>query len=223
MATAGDIGRGLRDRLAVDFWRILHLPFPLMDGPFAQNMLDSATVMIDRIGALSGLAAENMRRTHGWRFHDLGRRLERAIMTSRIVRQFAGDEAIADDLSVLLELCDSQISYRTRYLDNPALLPVRDLLVLEPANPRSLAFQVDAIAEHLSMLPSIRRDAMPEPQQKQATALAALLAPLTGDALDMAMLPDIESRLLCLSDSIGQRFFLQSEEGEKFGDLALRV
>lgn len=223
MATAGDIGRGLRDRLAVDFWRVLHLPSPVMDGPFAQNMLDASTMMIDRISALSGLAAENMRRTHGWRFHDMGRRLERAIMTSRIIGQFASDDAGADDLSVLLELCDSQISYRTRYLDNPALLPVRDMLVLEPANPRSLAFQVDAIADHLAALPSVRKDAMPEPQQRQATALAAMLAPLTGDALEMAILPDIEGRLLSLSDAIGQRFFLQSEEAEKSGVSSWRV
>jgi hypothetical protein len=47
--------------------------------------------------------------------------------------------------------------------------------------------------------------------------LAARLAPLTGDILGMADLADAESRLLDLSDAIGQRYFLQRRKERSEG------
>ena len=70
----------------------------------------------------SGLAQENMNRVAGWRFLDIGRRIERAINTCRFARIFAGEQATADDLDVLLDLIDSQITYRSRYLIGAALV-----------------------------------------------------------------------------------------------------
>ena len=83
-----------------------------------------------------------MNRAAGWRFLEMGRRVERAINTARFARQFAYDEASDEDLDILLTLVDCQITYRSRYLVGPLLAPVRDLVVLDPYNPRSVAFQV---------------------------------------------------------------------------------
>ena len=57
-----------------------------------------------------------MIRVSGWRFLDIGRRIERGLNICRFVRQFAGDDASIDDLDLLLDLADSQITYRARYL-----------------------------------------------------------------------------------------------------------
>jgi uncharacterized alpha-E superfamily protein len=165
--------------------------------------------MIERISALSGLAAENMGRTEGWRFHDMGRRMERAVNGCRLLSLFGNDAASADDLTVLLDLLDSQISYRTRYLTGPSLPPVRDLVALEPHNPRAIAYQASRLADHIAALPVLRGDGMPEEPRRLADALVARLAPLSGDVLTMADINDVESRLLRLSDAIGQRYFLQ--------------
>ena len=77
----------------------------------------------------------------GWRFLELGRRIERAIATCRFVRQFAFAE-LDGALDVLLELADSQITYRLRYVMVAAPAPVIDLVVLDPNNPRSVAYQL---------------------------------------------------------------------------------
>ncbi|WP_420146097.1 circularly permuted type 2 ATP-grasp protein [Sphingobium sp.] len=209
MASVANIGEGLRDRLSSDVWRLVRLPLPTFDGNVTETLLDASSRMIERISALSGLAAENMGRTEGWRFHDMGRRMERAVNGCGLVTLFGGDGASADDLTVLLDLMDSQISYRTRYLTGPALAPVRDLVALEPHNPRAIAYQMSRLAEHISALPTLRVDGMPEEPRRLADALAARLAPLTGDMLTMADIADVESRLLHLSDAIGQRYFLQ--------------
>lgn len=214
-ATASAIGQGIRERLAAEFWRLLSRPLNISLQQQAEPMLEHVADLIDRFSALSGLAAENMVRGHGWSFHDMGRRIERAIHTCRLLMAFARDDAGSDDLTVLLDLCDSQISYRMRYLGGLSLNPIRDMLALEPQNPRSLAFQIDRILEHLASLPSLRGDGMPEPPTRIATAIAALLAATTAETLDLSELQTIEGRLLALSDAIGKRFFLQGKEAER--------
>jgi len=209
MATVANIGEGLRDRLSSDVWRLVRLPLPGFDPAVTETLLDASSRMIERMSALSGLAAENMGRTEGWRFHDMGRRMERAVNGCRLIVLFGGDNASADDLMLLLDLMDSQISYRTRYLTGPALPPVRDLVALEPHNPRAIAWQALRLADHVAALPTLRADGMPEEPRRLADALAARLAPLTGDTLTMADIADVENRLLRLSEAIGQRYFLQ--------------
>ena len=89
----------------------------------------------------------------GWRFLDIGRRIERAINTCRFARQFGIDGAPDEELDVLLELADSQITYRMRYVMEAARTPVLDLVVLDPFNPRSVAFQIERIREHWRCCP----------------------------------------------------------------------
>lgn len=212
MATIANIGEGLRDRLASDVWRLVRLPLPTFDAAVTQTLLDASSRMIERSSALAGLAAENMGRTDGWRFHDMGRRMERGINACGLIALFGGDDASDDDLLLLLDLMDSQISYRTRYLSGPALGPVRDLVALEPHNPRGVAWQAACLADHIAALPTLRADGMPEEPRRLADALVARLAPLTGDMLTIADIADAERRLLALSDAIGQRYFLQSRK-----------
>lgn len=221
MTTVAGIGAGLRDRLAVDFWRLLRQPLPIFDALVTESLLDASSRMIDRISALSGLAAENMARGDGWRFHDMGRRIERAIIGCQLAARFGADGASADDLTVLLDLNDSQISYRNRYLTGASVRPVRDMVLLEPHNPRSLSYQAARIADHLSALPVLATDGLPEPPQRLAGGIAALLGPLTGDSMTMADLADAQYRLLGLSDAIGQRYFLQWRKAEKAEGSAL--
>ena len=65
-----------------------------------------------------------MVRGPAWRFLDMGRRLERGLAICRITRQLtAAADDQADALGVLLDLCDSQITYRSRYLTGPLLQP----------------------------------------------------------------------------------------------------
>ena len=111
----------------------------------------SESAMIERVnGALriiasfSGLAQENMSQLAGWRFLELGRRIERALATCRFVRQFAFGAELDGALDVLLELADSQITYRLRYVMVAARAPVIDLVALDPNNPRSIVYPARA-------------------------------------------------------------------------------
>jgi uncharacterized alpha-E superfamily protein len=210
--SAHGIAEGIRDRLSADVWRLIDMPLPPAASSDTGAILARVGALQERYAALAGLAAENMGRTAGWRFHDLGRRIERGLAACRLTRSFASEAATADDLTTLLDLLDSQISYRARYMTGLALVPVRDLVALDPFNPRSLAFQVARIREHLGALPSLRDDGLEEEQAALAHELAFMVATVKAESLSPATLLGIENRLMALSDAIAARFFLQGAE-----------
>lgn len=213
---ARTIGEGAHDRLSGDMLRLLDAPFPSHRG-----MLDRAGSLQRRYAAIAGLSAEHMGRTAAWRFHDLGRRIERAAAMVRVTRLFAMPGASADDLSTLLDLADSQISYRQRYLTGIARLPVVDLVALDPGNPRALAYQVARIVDHLAALPVLADDGMAEPQQALGVALHAAVATADAATLDGDALGGIERQLAALSDAVARRYFLQGAEPLRAGGLTL--
>ncbi|MBB5711697.1 circularly permuted type 2 ATP-grasp protein [Sphingomonas xinjiangensis] len=206
-AQARLIGEVSRDRLSADMIRLLDAPFPERG-----VLLDRAGSLQRRYSALAGLAAEHMARTDAWRFHDLGRRVERAQATLRFLRIFGAADATADDLSTLLDLADSQISYRQRYLAGIARAAVLDLVALDPGNPRGVAFQVAAISGHLNALPVLSDDGLAEPQQEQARMLAATLVTTRVHGLDDPLLNGLLSRIDELSAAISKRYFLQGNQ-----------
>ena len=221
MNNARLIASGTRERLSADVWRLVDAPLPKATSDDAEATLARAVDLQERFSALSGLASENMARTAGWRFHDLGRRIERALWGCRLVRIFGGKEASADDLTTLLDLCDSQISYRARYLAGLALEPVRDLVALDPYNPRAIAYQVERISTHLQALPPLRDDGMAEPHVTIFYRIEAAIRTATAETLDAQMMLGIENMLSELSNAIGGRFFLQGSEGYRMSGMTL--
>ena len=52
------------------------------------------------------------------------------------------------------------------------MVPVRDMVVLDPFNTRSVAFQVFAIRDHLAALPALVRDGMMEEPHRITLSLS---------------------------------------------------
>ena len=152
----------VRDRLSLDTWRTIHAltgqMLPPANIPFeaagARFYLDA---LVRRTAALSGLSAENMTRGPNWLFMDLGRRLERAQHLAWLVRQTVtlADARETEHMRILLEIADSAMTYRSRYLNVFQLVPFVDLLLLDENNPRSCAFQLATMESHLRELPRI--------------------------------------------------------------------
>ena len=199
----------LRERLSPDAWQVI----TEMAERLAQEVEDddgvasAAELTLQELASFAGLAQENMNRAAGWRFLEMGRRAERAINTTRFARQFAYDEAGGEDLDVLLTLVDCQITYRSRYLVGPLLAPVRDLVVLDPYNPRSVAFQVAALNDHIASLPTLREGGLIERPQRLAVAAQAALTTAEAASLDTKTLFALEQDLLNLADAIGLHYF----------------
>ncbi|WP_312861589.1 circularly permuted type 2 ATP-grasp protein [Segnochrobactrum spirostomi] len=203
----------IRERLSPDAWRALTdlevLFAPRTSGGRLSegDAFERSNAALKSLAAFSGLAQENMNRLAGWRFLELGRRLERALATARFVRQFGLPGAPSRGLDLLLELADSQITYRSRYVVAAARVPVVDLATLDPDNPRSIAFQVDAVARHLSELPEGDALREPSPPLRIALRLQAELRTASAEEIDAAELLRIDAALMRLSNEIALRFF----------------
>ena len=153
----------IRDRLSVELWRTLQnfqsLPVWLGQSlpPSSSELLDCLDEGVATLAAFNGMAAENMTRSYAWTFMEIGRRLERAGNLSEMLLalfETAADEASESGaLLFALEVADSILTYRSRYLFAPLLPLVLDLLLVDETNPRSIGFQLESITSHLDALP----------------------------------------------------------------------
>jgi uncharacterized circularly permuted ATP-grasp superfamily protein/uncharacterized alpha-E superfamily protein len=229
------IAQTLRDRLSADMWqiilRLLHeagdrLATPPHD---LDRLLEAFDALIGLIAAFGGMASENMTRVTGWRFLDVGRRIERGIHTASVLSAMA-TEAGEPALSVALELCDSSITYRARYLGVLQLGPVADLILADETNPRGLAYQLRIAAQRLGEIAaSFGRPETGADRQAAEAMLAAIRGfPLSAldDPADRAarhhladLLTYTQSGLDGLSDLISRSYFSHTKLPQAVGYL----
>ncbi len=217
----------IRERLSVDAWRLfgdMQDQLTLAEGrkPSEGEAYEIADRALKSLAAFSGLSQENMVRGPGWRFLDIGRRLERGIATCRFARHFAETNAPSDALDALLDLTDSQITYRSRYLLGASLQPVLDLVMLDPYNPRSVAFQIDRLDTEIRDLPSLTEDGMLEAPRRLILKLAAECRTAEAARLDRNGILLFEQLLMGVSNAIADRYFLQNSgpEGSRLTGIA---
>ncbi|MGA2941528.1 MAG: alpha-E domain-containing protein, partial [Xanthobacteraceae bacterium] len=209
----------IRDRFSPDAWRAINdlatmIAAPLAAGPTESAIAERVEAGLRIISSLSGLAQENMTRLAGWRFLELGRRIERALLTSRLTRAFAYPGAVEGGLDVLLELADSQISYRQRYVMIAALAPVIDLVMLDPNNPRSVIFQLDRIETHLGALPRRNSTGRLSPVQQIAASVATGLRTADASKITDSLIMEIENSLMKLSEAISSTYLTNQERSD---------
>jgi uncharacterized alpha-E superfamily protein len=119
-------------------------------------------------------------------------------------------------LKLALELCDSVITYRSRYLGVLQPAPALDLVLADPGNPRGLAFQLEAIRHLLAELPAVRGAEADLPAEAAALVAEVAAIPaviLASPAQDVATarlppaLARIEADVATLSDAVTRRYF----------------
>jgi len=160
-----EAARNVRDRLSPDSWRVINRLEDFADNP-GGDPLEVLDNTLFTLSSFSGLAMESMTRGLGWRFMDMGRRMERALHQINLLRIglpwicLTGENS----LEALLEVSDSIMTYRARYRTSFQLAPTLDLLLMDESNPKSLAFQFQQLSAHVEHLPrqSERRFSSPE-------------------------------------------------------------
>jgi uncharacterized alpha-E superfamily protein len=123
-------------------------------GPSPGLLADFSGRVLEFCATVAGYAAENMVRGGGHMFLDLGRRVERsqAIATQLAAAIGQRPEHVEGGLMLALELCDSVLTYRSRYLSVVQPAPVLDLVLADEGNPRGLTYQLAAARTILTIL-----------------------------------------------------------------------
>jgi uncharacterized alpha-E superfamily protein len=224
------LASAVRDRISTDAWRIVHRIDEHATRPgHARTALDAGDVLavlnnvITELSALSGLSSESMTRTQGWRFLDLGRRIERAWHTTSLLQAtlVALRETEAAVLEAVLEAADSIMTYRSRYLASVQPAPVLDLLLTDETNPRSVGYQLAVVADHVSRLPRDEQNPLRSPDER--IALSLLNTVRLADVDDLAhagsdgarkqldrLLARLTEQLPKLSDAISNRYLIHA-------------
>ncbi len=151
----------VKERLSIDTWKRLQMMRDLArrERPQTNSLLEEDTILLleaslDDLSSFIGNVAENMTRSQGWRFLQIGRLIERSLAICFLLDSAFQRHRQDDDLlSKLLDWADSSITYRRRYLNTLNPSRVLDLLCCDVSNPRSLAFQAETLRELLAALP----------------------------------------------------------------------
>ncbi|EDY83307.1 conserved domain protein [Verrucomicrobiia bacterium DG1235] len=155
-------GAKVKERFSIDTWKRMQRFRELANSYSGRTISifdDEVSIFIDdtleNLAIFIGNAYENMTRSQGWSFMQIGRRIERALAISSLLQTSYSlakpyDERL--DLQ-LLYWADSSITYRRRYLNTISSERVIDLLCFDPINPRSLVYQIEKLRKLLSTLP----------------------------------------------------------------------
>jgi uncharacterized circularly permuted ATP-grasp superfamily protein/uncharacterized alpha-E superfamily protein len=240
------VGRAVRDRLSSDTWRVI----TALDQEMREaetwagvvNTTGAFSSLLDRLvallAALSGLVMDSMSRGHGWRFLDMGRRLERAVSLALTIDATVTAARPAEPLILesLLEAADSAITYRRRYLASLHTAPVLDLLLTDPTNPRSVVFQLGALLEHIVKLPHLPGRSLDGIESALAQGADTLLSRMEEvsvrrlaevDAEErrpqlVAMMAELARELPALSDALTESYLNHATQARQLARLAWR-
>ena len=171
------------------------------------ELLDFLDRLLLSLAALSGFALDDMTRDDGWRFLMIGRCIERLQFLCDSLANFLRSSAAHDQsaLEWLLEMGNSSITYRTRYLASAQLIPVLDLLLLDEQNPHAVLFQVRTLLRSLARL--AERFELPGEhrlQQLEGQLARFSLASLENPLFGQASVGDVLEGLATLLDSLSQ-------------------
>jgi uncharacterized circularly permuted ATP-grasp superfamily protein/uncharacterized alpha-E superfamily protein len=247
-AVTGGAGGGLRDTLERLFWAATQVRGRLSQEnwrgivelqreatalsqqlPDVGDAMEFLNRLLMSVSALSGFALDDMTRDEGWRFLVIGRRLERlqflADVVAVVLRDLATHARERDEtatLDWLLELADSIITYRMRYLSAPQLIPALDLVLLDAANPHAVQFQVRELVQELAQISGDEGEAATLRRVEEDLAacdLGALEDSLLGETGRRDALAGIASLLAStaaaardVSDRLAARYFAHVDD-----------
>lgn len=152
------VGNSVRERLSADMMILIGQLRTSLEPQRDSNTLEypaTLTLCLELLSAFSGMERENINRGLGWLFMSIGRRLERAICLTRLLRQITLplDEQDWPLLECLLEVADSTMTYRSRYYTTLQPMAVLDVLMADESNPRALDFQLAHLLDLYRKLP----------------------------------------------------------------------
>lgn len=201
-----------RDRLSDDTWRVFNrLETLLQTGsstPTVTGLLQILDSLVLHLSAFSGMQAENMTRGHGWRFLEIGRRIERSLGVLSLLESTPDPEAAeVHALDPLLETCDSVMTYRRRHFSRPRWEAVVELLLLDSTNPRGVRSQVEILSRQCGKLPGDQDFGL---MPKIREHVASLAEPAAHAVPDRAGFAKLAASFEHLSDLLTQHYFSHS-------------
>lgn len=160
VARARENGRSVRELISSELWEAvndLHLALRARDlgRDVADQPYELFRLVKQRCQTISGVAMETMPRDDAWRFLTLGRQLERAEMTCRLLNvrygQLVGDSAGVSfhHWVAVLKSVSALEAFRKRYRGSMDPIEVVEFLLLSRDFPRSVLYALETAERQL--------------------------------------------------------------------------
>jgi uncharacterized alpha-E superfamily protein len=208
---ARENARRARETVSTEMWEAINTAWNRWGG-FEPGQVTARQVawVRQRAALVSGIADSTMSHDQAWGFLALGRSLERADMTARLVATGAFPQA-GPPWATILQSCGAQQAYlRT----NRGLIRddrVAAFLVLDRQFPRSVLFALAAAERRLEALdPATERMGIPDEARRRLGRIRTSLEyrPVEDVMADLpAQMRRVQSAVTGASDAIGRRYF----------------
>ena len=172
LALARENARTVREQISVEMWEQINRMFLLFRSGEAKQMFEGSTYeffkwILEGSQLFQGVTDATMAHDEGWEFIQLGKYLERADRTSRILdikyhillpmgEQIGGNVDTIQWMAVL-KSCSALEPYRKHYRGQVAPWKVVEFLVKNPTFPRSVLFCVNSVDESLHQITGVDR------------------------------------------------------------------
>lgn len=215
LAAAWENARGTREALSSEIWETLnatHQQMPsrliVAGGPGRHDLFRWVK---DRAAAVSGLVDTTMSRDEGWRFLVLGRSLERADMTARLLRAQRAEGPAEADWSTALRSCSAHEAYLRTYRGEVSAATAAEFLVLDRLFPRSVYSSLTTADDCISELdPLADRGGVDDEARRRLGRICAELEFLRADEVlpRLAQLLDrVQTECAGVHEAVVARYF----------------
>ncbi len=225
----------VRDQLSADTWRafgvVERAHEALAENPHSHQVADTAGRILTGVLSLQGVFA-SMMRDDGWHMIGAGRALERSLQLVHLLRSTTtvrrGIDVDRTVLNAVLESAESAVTHRRRYRGYVRPAGVLELLVVDPDNPRSLAFSLAEVRDHVAALPASTGSTRPErlvenllaEVEDQSVAELVAIGGVNRPNLE-SFLDDTLDRLGRLGESVEELHLRSGPPPRSFGALAI--
>ncbi len=218
VAAARENARGARETISSEMWECLNVTWhTLTSRRRAAERLGPALFLSfirERAAVLAGLAESTMSRDEGWRFLVLGRSLERADMTARLLSVQLLTTDGPGDWRTVLRACGADESFLRTHGGTLQPNRVAEFLLLDRLFPRSALHALTAAEQCLRELtPSIERAGMTDAARRPiGQARTRLEYADIGTLLDElpAHLRALQHACAAASAAVTSRYFQQA-------------
>jgi len=199
----------------------------------ALDALDLLKTAGRHMAAITGAQIDRMVRDDGWRLLSIGRHVERLGFLASSLQTGLQAGSLSDDagFEAMVGLFDSSISFHAQFQQSREMLALIDLLVLNPDNPRSLAWVAHTLRGRLAKLAGCEPHELspmslqvPDPAQWDLTQLGTVavdaIEATTPDGLPswphlQAVLAQCAGAAHAVSESISAAYFTHSGADEQ--------
>ncbi len=223
----------VRDWISPDTWHRINVTTgafnatPSKEWHDLADVVNSSNTLIGDLASVSGLISDGMNRGPSWRFLELGRCIERAGATARmlITAELKRGPVSPNLLKTMVEILDVRMTYRFRYRENLQRNAVLDLAITDDTNPRSLAYQIDRLVQHVDRLPGYEARPLRSEEMRLVMEAAHAVRMLTTEDLAastpknvLIALKTVDDCMTKLSDVLTNKYLVHSGTPRQFTD-----